>query len=217
FPIAELPESVQLLRVRLKLFEMPPPPSLAKLPESVQLLRARSPKLAMPPPWPANAELPESVQLLRVSVLSKSLNMPPANSSAELSATMQLLRLSVPLFQMPPAKDALPPVRVTPAMLTTTVLSKTVKTRSICWALIMVVSAPAPWIVTSLVKFKSPEESSSTWLGGMLSTYVPAGRTIVLGCWKGLAPMPPARRGLAPNLSAPVAVFVPGPPPVPRP
>ena len=55
----------------------------------------------------------------------------------------------------------------------------TVNTRSIPSALMVVVDAPAPVIVTLLVMFRSPVAEAVSPLPAMVSLYVPAGTMIV--------------------------------------
>ena len=66
---AELPEIVELVRVRvaLELLRMPPPKPFAVLPERVELVTVRVPPLKMPPPVLV-VVLPEIVELVTVRV-----------------------------------------------------------------------------------------------------------------------------------------------------
>ena len=81
-PGVELPETVELVTVRVPPFQMPPPPLLpATLPEMVELEMLRVPLLEKPPPWlevfAPETVTPEMVRLPPASMLKILKSRPP--------------------------------------------------------------------------------------------------------------------------------------------
>jgi len=116
--VAELPESVELVRLRLPAFQIPPPAVPVELLEKVELVMFRMPnKLKMPPPALLMAVLLERVEfvMLRVAELLK---MPPPFKVAVLPEIVVPEMLRVPaLLKAPPLPEVFAPETVTPEML----------------------------------------------------------------------------------------------------
>jgi len=101
---AELPERVELVRVRVApALLMMPPPKGAVLPERVELVTVNKlPKLPMPPPELV-ALLPEIVELETVPVPAK--KIPPPMPTAVLSEIVELVTVRLPPLLKMPAAD----------------------------------------------------------------------------------------------------------------
>ena len=156
---AEFPERVELVSVRVPLFQMPPP-NLAVLPDRVELVTVTVEELMlkMPPP-PFCAELPERVELEMERVALVLFQMPPP-LLAVLPDRVELEMERVPaLLNPPPLAEVFAPETVTPEMLRSPpeAMLKMLKLRPLTPLSPLMVSEEAPGPVMVMVPRATPE------------------------------------------------------------
>ncbi len=172
---ALLPKMVTLLRLTSKSLPIAPPPP-AELPFSVTRLSvADVPLVKTPPP------MHPPVQLLLLTVTSVSdrtskFAMPPPWEPAVFCVTTTLLRLSVatfepvaPLSMPPPIPGPGLPFRIVTPEIDVVPLANTSNTRSIPFASMIALVAPAPVMVTASVMSRSPVAAASSPLPAIVS------------------------------------------------
>ena len=113
--VAELPETVELVRLRLPAFQIPPPAVPVELLEKVELVMVPMPKKLKIPPPAKTAELLERVVLMRLRV--PLLSIPPPFKAEEFPEMVELVTVRVPeLLKAPPLPEDFAPETVTPEM-----------------------------------------------------------------------------------------------------
>ena len=114
--VAELPESVELVRLRFPAFQIPPPAVPVELLEKVELVMVPMPKKLKIPPPAKTAELLERVEFLMLRV-AELLKMPPPFKAEEFPEMVELVTVRVPeLLKAPPLPEDFAPETVTPEM-----------------------------------------------------------------------------------------------------